>query len=103
MAHEERRLLVRPVLGRVVLDAVAEKQVARQTEHPAQLLLVRDSREQGDRAALRESAEHDSRRADALVDLFLDQGVEVVAGAEDTGLVLVAKGFFKVQLYIGLD
>jgi hypothetical protein len=30
--------------------------------------------------------------------LFLDQGVEVVTGAEDAWFVLAAEGFFEVKL-----
>lgn len=96
--QEERRVLVGPVLGDVVRDAVAQQQVARQAEDAAQLLAAREPREDGHGAALREAAQHDARRLDALVDLVLDQAGEVVARAQDAGLVLVAGEFLVLDL-----
>ena len=98
MRQEKRRLLIREVLGDLVLDPVAQKQVARQSKHATELLLVRDGCKDRDGAALREPAQHDPRRLDALVDLLLDQDVEVVARAEDARFVLRADRLFKVQL-----
>lgn len=56
---EERSLLIRPVFGDIVLDPVTQKQVARKTENTAQLLFVRDARENGHGTSLRETTEDD--------------------------------------------
>lgn len=98
VTDEEWRLLIRIILGNIVLDPIMEQQVARETKYTTQLLLVRETREQGHRSTLRESSEDDSRGLDALIDLLLDKGVEVIAGAKRARLVLVADGFLEVQL-----
>lgn len=50
--QEKRRLLVRPVFGGEVLDAVAQQEIARQTKHSSNLLLASDAGEHGHGAAL---------------------------------------------------
>lgn len=73
VCHEEGCILVGEVLGDVVLDAVAEQEVARETEHAAQLLLTRDAREERHSTTLREASQDDPRRLDTLLNLRLDQ------------------------------
>lgn len=99
VSEEEGRLLVRPLLGQVVLDTVAQQKVARKTEDTAELLLARQSGEDGHRTTLRESTEDDAGRLDALVHFLLDELVEVLARAEDTRLILCADVFLEVELW----
>ena len=98
MCDEEGRLLVRPVFGDEVLDPVMKQQVARKTKDTTELLRARETRKQGHRSTLREASEDNAGGLDTLVDLLLDEGVEVFTGTEDARLVLVADGFFEVQL-----
>lgn len=99
VCDKEGRLLVRPVPGDEVLNAVMKQQVARKTKDTTQLLRARETRKQGHRSTLREASEDNPGGLDTLVDLLLDESVEVLAGTEDTRLVLVADGFFEIQLY----
>ena len=101
--QEERGILIRPVLGEVILDPVTEEQVTGETEDTAKFLLVRNTREDGHCAALREPTENNSRGFDALVDLLFDQSVEVVLRAQNAGFVLVADGVFEVELLNSID
>lgn len=98
MGQEERRVLIGEVLGDKVLGAVAQQQVARQTKHTTQLLLMRQAGEHGNGTTLRESTQHDPRGRDALVVLFLDEAVEVVTRAEDAGFVLGANELCEIKL-----
>lgn len=99
VGKEEGRLLVRQLpAGRMVLQTVAQRQVTGETEDTAQLLGVGNAREERHGTALGEAAQDDPRGLDALVDLFLDQSVEVVARTEDSGLILVSHCLFEVQL-----
>lgn len=80
VGEEERRLLVRQLpAGGMVLQPVRQQHVAGETEDAAQLQGVGDAREERHGAALGEAPQDDPRGLDALVDLLLDQGVEVVA------------------------
>lgn len=99
MCDEEGRLLVRPVFGDEVLDPVMQQQIAGKTEDTTQLLRARETRKQGHRSTLREASEDNAGGLDTLVDLLLDEGVEIFTGTEDARFVLVADGFFEIQLY----
>lgn len=99
MCKENRRLLIRPVVRGVILDAVTEKQVAGETEDTAQLVVVRDTGENGHGTTLRETTENNPRWTDTLFDLFCDQSVEVIPGTQNAWLVLVADGVFEIELW----
>ena len=88
MSEEEGGLLVGPLLGQIVLDAITQQQVARETEDTTELLLASQSGEHRHRTALRKSTDDDARRLDALVHFLLDKCVEVLARAENTRLIL---------------
>lgn len=100
MGEKNWSLLVRIVFRNVVLDLVAEKQVAGQTEYTAELLLVCDPREQGHCTTLGKATDDDTGRFDALLHLLFNQGVEVVAGTENSGLVLGTQSLFEIQLWV---
>ena len=99
MCEENRSLLIRPVVRDVVLDAVTEKQVAGETEDTTQLVVVRDTGENGHGTSLRETTENNPRWTDSLFDLFCDQSVEVIPRTQNAWLVLVADGVFEIELW----
>ena len=98
VGKEEGRLLVGKSLGNVVLDAIAEKQIARKPKHASQFLLVGDASKHRHGTALREAANDDPRGTDALVQLLLDQRVEVLARTENSAFILISERFFIVEL-----
>lgn len=98
MGHKDRCFLVREVLRQELLKLVAERQVARQSEDSSQFLLARQASEKRHGAALRETANYYPRCLNALVHLSFDQAVEIIAGFEEAGLILLVHEFFDRQL-----
>ena len=65
-----------------------EEQVGREAEYAGEGLWGGNASEDGDGTALGETPEDDAGGGYALVYLFFYEGVEVVAGFEDAGLVM---------------
>lgn len=90
MAHEYRRTRIRGFEGRgdEFGQSVGEKEVRGKTEDAGEGIGGSKARENGDGAALGETAEDDARGRDAFVYFGFDEAVEVVSGLEDAWLVL---------------
>ena len=98
MAHEDRNILVCLVGGvHVGGKLVVEEQVGGEAEYAGKGLGGGNAGEEGDGAALGEAAEDDAGGGYALIYFFFYEGVEIVAGFEDAGLVVglgeVVEGF----------
>ena len=89
VAHEDWDILVLLVGGiHIRGKLIVEEQVGGQAEYASEGLRGGNAGEEGDSAALGKPAEDDAGRGYALVYLFFYEGVEVVAGSEDAGLIV---------------
>ncbi len=89
MTHKDRDILVLVVGGIHIRGKfIVEEQVGGEAEYASEGLSGGNAGEEGDGAALGEPAEDDAGGGYALIYLFFYEGVEVVAGFEDAGLVV---------------
>ncbi len=89
MAHKDRNILVLFVGGiHIRGKLIVKEQVGGEAEYAGEGLRGGNASEEGDGAALGEPAKNDAGGGYALVYLFFYEGVEVVAGFEDAGLVV---------------
>ena len=89
MAHKDRDVLVLVVGGTHIRGKlIVEEQVGGEAEYASEGLRGGDAGEEGDGAALREPAQDNAGGGYALIYLFFYEGIEVVAGFEDSGLIV---------------
>lgn len=86
MAPEDGEVL--RIRARGLSDLLGHGDPRRERDVAGEVAVLEQERERGDRAALREAAEHNLVLRDALVDLELDQRVDLVHRRLQPGLVL---------------
>ena len=89
MAHEYGDILIRLVGGiHVRGELIVEEQIGGEAEYAGEGVRGGNAGEEGDGAALGEAAKDDAGGGYAFVYFFFYEGVEVVAGFENAGLVV---------------
>lgn len=88
MTHEDRSFLIRVIAWYELLELVMQQQIARQPKYAAEFRGCCDAGKNRHGTALGEATEDDAIRRNTGFDFRSNEGVEVVAGFEDTFLVL---------------
>lgn len=99
VALEHRRRHRRQARSR---KRLVQRQPAREAHNAAQPLRLRQAGVQGQRAALREAAEHDALVRDARLHLAVDQAVDQLRGGGDARLILRPGDVERAQVEPGV-